>query len=61
MIRGTCDSEYQGEFGYLGTLYHMMRCRPWVAWVGANAGFHCIWVTTLGICQFYQVNNIVFI
>ena len=56
VISATCDIDYKGEFGFFGKLFHMVKCSPWVAWVGANAGFHCIWVTTLTICQSYQVS-----
>ena len=56
VISETCDANYQGEFGYMGTLFHMVKCQPWVAWVAGNAGFHLIWVSTLTICQSYQVS-----
>lgn len=56
VISNECPSEYKGEFGYLGKLFQMMRCRPWVAWVATNAVFHLIWVSTLTFCQCYQVN-----
>ena len=55
VINADCDVNYQGEFGYIGTMFHMMKCKPWVAWVAANAVFHSFWVSTLTICQTYQV------
>ena len=56
-ISDECQIETSGEFGYLGALFHFAKCKPWIFWVGANAGFHCTWVTTLTICQMYQVNK----
>ncbi len=50
------DNKKLEEFGYIGRMFQAFKCAPWVAWVGANAGFHMFWVTTLTICQFYQVN-----
>lgn len=32
------------------------QCNTWVAWVAANALFHCLWVFMLLICQMYQVS-----
>lgn len=32
-------------------------CEPWVAWVGANATLHAVWVATLLGCQLYQVRH----
>ena len=55
VISDTCTIDEKGEFGYLGQLYRYTKCRPWVSWVAGNAGFHCMWVSTLTICQIYQV------
>lgn len=55
VISDTCTIEPKGEFGYLGQLYRYIKCRPWIAWVAANAGFHAMWVSTLTICQIYQI------
>lgn len=43
------------EFGFVGTIYKMCHCNPWVAFVAVNAGLHFMWVATLTICQIYQV------
>ena len=54
-----CEFQSTGEFGYVGALFHLAKCKPWVFWVGGNAGFHCTWVTTLTICQIYQVRHFI--
>lgn len=42
-----------------GSYFEVLRtafvCSPWVAWVAVNAGFHWSWVTTLAVCQAYQI------
>ena len=30
-------------------------CAPWIGWVGANALLHAGWVSTLFLCQMYQI------
>lgn len=34
-----------------------LTCDGWLAWIGANALLHFIWVGTLFCCQMYQVQN----
>jgi hypothetical protein len=51
------DDKTNDDFGFLGHLFQLCKCSPWVAWVGANASFHFFWVTTLTICQVYQVST----
>ena len=58
VISKECPSDYHGEFGYLGQLFLLAKCQPWLAWVAVNAVFHFTWVTTLAICQSYQVRLI---
>ena len=55
LIGETCKIEEKGEFGYIGQFYRYVKCKPWVAWVAGNAAFHFMWVSTLTICQIYQV------
>ena len=55
LIGETCKIEEKGEFGYIGQFYRYVKCKPWVAWVAGNAAFHFMWVSTLTICQMYQV------
>ena len=42
-----------------GSYFEVLRtafvCNPWVAWVAVNAAFHWSWVTTLAVCQSYQI------
>ena len=52
-----CEVQANGEFGYIGAVFHLAKCKPWIFWVGGNAGFHCTWVTTLTVCQIYQVST----
>jgi len=33
-------------------------CSPWVGWIALNTGVHIIWVTTLFICQMYQISRL---
>lgn len=38
------------------SLGRIFTCEPWVAWVASNAVLHVTWVTTLLICQVYQIS-----
>ena len=60
LIGETCKIEEKGEFGYIGQFYRYVKCKPWVAWVAGNAAFHFMWVSTLTICQIYQVRSTTF-
>lgn len=39
-----------------GSLGDIFTCAPWVTWIAANGILHLIWVTTLFICQIYQIS-----
>jgi len=45
------------ESGAFMILVNAAMCAPWVAWIGANAVVHFVWVGTLLGCQIYQVDN----
>ncbi|XP_072047738.1 palmitoyltransferase ZDHHC17-like [Amphiura filiformis] len=43
------------ENGFWITLGQILSCSPWVVWMTLNDGLYFIWVTTLFVCQTYQV------
>jgi len=45
------------ESGYFMIVVNAAMCAPWVAWIGANAVVHYVWVGTLLGCQIYQVGS----
>nr|XP_045618619.1 palmitoyltransferase Hip14-like [Procambarus clarkii] len=51
---GACNI-YFAKQGIWSSLGSIGTCEPWVAWVGANATLHALWVATLLGCQLYQV------
>jgi len=58
-IRDGCAAELQSTVDvadYFGVVKIGCMCNPWVAFAGANAGFHFCWVFTLAICQTYQIS-----
>ncbi|XP_029189993.2 palmitoyltransferase ZDHHC17-like isoform X3 [Acropora millepora] len=46
-----------GSYPYGGwnILIRGVTCAPWMSWGYANALFHLMWVSTLLVCQFYQI------
>ena len=55
-----CSSSFKGPLengSYFEALRTAFVCNPWVAWVACNAAFHFMWVTTLALCQAYQVSE----
>lgn len=58
-LRDGCSAEMQSSVDvgdYFGSVRDACMCNPWVAFAGANAGFHFCWVFTLAICQTYQIS-----
>ncbi|XP_042222045.1 palmitoyltransferase ZDHHC17-like [Homarus americanus] len=51
---GACNIDFSKQ-GIWSSLGSVGTCEPWVAWVGANATLHALWVATLLGCQLYQV------
>ncbi|XP_055899718.1 palmitoyltransferase ZDHHC17-like isoform X1 [Biomphalaria glabrata] len=43
------------EDGITGAVYKIFKASPWVAWIAANVIFHLVWVSTLFVCQIYQI------
>ena len=51
--------EFCGPFGegiLIGTI-KAFSCAPWVSWGFVMATAHSIWVTTLLVCNVYQVSD----
>ncbi|XP_005106609.1 palmitoyltransferase ZDHHC17 [Aplysia californica] len=44
------------EDGITGVLYKLFKASPWIAWIGLNALFHIVWVSSLFVCQMYQIS-----
>ncbi|KAK2569073.1 Palmitoyltransferase ZDHHC17 [Acropora cervicornis] len=46
-----------GSYPYGGwnILIRGVTCAPWMSWGYVNALFHLMWVSTLLVCQFYQI------
>ncbi|XP_059142261.1 palmitoyltransferase ZDHHC17-like [Physella acuta] len=43
------------EDGITGIIYKALKASPWVAWIALNVIAHLVWVSTLFVCQMYQI------
>ncbi|RUS80345.1 hypothetical protein EGW08_011884 [Elysia chlorotica] len=50
-----CEIDFY-EDGLTGSIYKMLKVSPWVFWINLNTGFHLIWVSSLFVCQMYQIS-----
>lgn len=56
-LLSTCDTSSQSD-SLVVVLKTFPTCNAWLTFVAGHALFHFIWVTTLLICQLYQISSL---